>query len=220
MSGGIIKFLFAILLAAFVFSACSSSSYSERYSQKNDSIKKPPDKSVRFTSQSYIKEFDVPPVEDHPVDKSEVIKRYENIVKTKAALSPREKVLFEIINFLNSPYSYGGNSKNGIDCSAFTQKVFGNSLNVKLPRTASQQFNIGERVEGINNLKFGDLIFFNTTRTRFPGHVGIYLGKNLFAHSSVHHGVTVSSLESSYYKDRFVGGRRIVAFPSGVKLSK
>ncbi|MBI3788641.1 MAG: C40 family peptidase, partial [Ignavibacteriales bacterium] len=41
-------------------------------------------------------------------------------------------------------------------------------------------------------------------------HVGIYLGDDLFAHASVSLGVTISSLESFYYKKRYEGARRIV----------
>lgn len=212
-----VKYFKLILLAFFtalLFAACSSSTYTERYSKKETPDKKKEIGSARFTSEKDIKEFDTPPVENHPVSKDEVIKRYGGVLNKKTKLNAREKLLFQIINFLDSPYLYGGESKNGIDCSAFTQTVFKNSLNIDLPRTASEQFLVGKKVSGVKSLKFGDLIFFNTTRTRFPGHVGIYLGGSLFAHSSVHQGVTVSSLKSSYYKDRFVGARRVFEFDS------
>ncbi|MDZ7766840.1 MAG: NlpC/P60 family protein [Melioribacteraceae bacterium] len=100
-------------------------------------------------------------------------------------------------------------SENGIDCSAFTQQVFSNSVGVDLPRTAREQFNIGESVGRKNDLKFGDLLFFNTTTRSYPGHVGIYIGEDLFAHASRSLGVTVSSLKSTYYDNRFIGARRI-----------
>ena len=61
-------------------------------------------------------------------------------------------------------------------------------------------------------LKFGDLVFFDTRRTVKPGHVGIYLGDNLFAHASSSKGVTISSITSSYYSGRYMGGRRISKF--------
>jgi len=56
-------------------------------------------------------------------------------------------------------------------------------------------------------------VFFNTTKNSFPGHVGIFLGENLFAHASFSNGVTVSSLQSSYFKTRYVGARRAVKIP-------
>ena len=58
-------------------------------------------------------------------------------------------------------------------------------------------------------LRFGDLVFFNTTGES-PSHVGVYIEDDLFAHASVTYGVTISSMESSYYRDRFVGARRII----------
>ena len=58
-------------------------------------------------------------------------------------------------------------------------------------------------------LKFGDLLFFNTTGKN-PSHVGIYIGDDMFAHASVSFGVTLSSMYSSYYKKRYTGARRII----------
>lgn len=117
-------------------------------------------------------------------------------------------MLFEIISYLDTPYKYGGETRKGIDCSAFTQKVFSKSSNIELPRTARQQFKEGEDISK-NELSFGDLVFFNTRKGVYPGHVGIYIGEDLFAHASRSKGVTISSLENSYYKARYVGGRRI-----------
>jgi cell wall-associated NlpC family hydrolase len=68
---------------------------------------------------------------------------------------------------------------------------------------------LGQTVE-LSELKFGDLIFFNTTGDR-ASHVGIYLGDDLFAHASVSFGVTISSLQSSYYAKRYETARRIVS---------
>jgi cell wall-associated NlpC family hydrolase len=43
------------------------------------------------------------------------------------------------------------------------------------------------------------------------GHVGIFLGDDLFAHASSKKGVTISLLNHSYYKDRFMSSRGIKA---------
>ena len=114
----------------------------------------------------------------------------------------REKILFEVIKYLETPYKYGGNTDKGIDCSAFTKQVYEKSVSVELPRTAREQFNTGEKVSK-DELKFGDLVFFNTRKTNNPGHVGIYLGDNQFVHASKTYGVTVSSLDANYYKKRY-----------------
>jgi len=123
--------------------------------------------------------------------------------------TPKVKMLMEIIKYLNVPYQYGGNSKSGIDCSAFTQNIYKNTLSVNLLRSAREQYKQGEVISDVDELRFGDLVFFNTRENVRPGHVGIYIGDDLFAHASSKKGVTISSLNHSYYKDRFMGSRRI-----------
>jgi cell wall-associated NlpC family hydrolase len=86
--------------------------------------------------------------------------------------------------------------------------VYDSAVQRRLPRSTVEQFRIGTKV-GRGDLQFGDLVFFNTTG-RVPSHVGIYIEDDLFAHASVTRGVTLSSIESSYYRKRFVGARRIV----------
>ena len=112
-----------------------------------------------------------------------------------------------ILGYLGTPYVYGGDSKSGIDCSAFTGAVYDQSVNMKLPRTAADQ--VKRRTGLLRGSKFGDLMFFNTTGAN-PSHVGIYIGDDLFAHASEAFGVTISSIESSYYKTRYTEARRIV----------
>ncbi len=193
----------------FLFS-CSSSSIEERYKTSSINEEKP-NSSTRFTSandeQLVKNEFDEAPVEDHPIDVKEFIDENKPNNFEQQNLSDREKVMIEIVKYLNTPYKYGGNNNKGIDCSAFTQNVFSKSLNLKLPRTASQQFSYSKNLKS-GPLQFGDLVFFNTTKNSYPGHVGIYIGEKLFAHASFSKGVTISSLESSYFKTRFVGAIR------------
>lgn len=131
---------------------------------------------------------------------------------TERKLSFKDKMLAEIVKYLNTPYKFGGESKTGIDCSAFTQTVFSDVLSVPLLRSAREQFTEGARVTNEKSLEFGDLVFFDTGRRVKPGHVGIYIGDGLFAHASSSFGVIVSSLDDEYYANRFMGGRRIEDF--------
>jgi len=118
------------------------------------------------------------------------------------------KMMREISRMMGVSYKLGGEDQDGIDCSAYTMLVYKNALGRQLPRSSAEQFKIGTPVT-FEDLKFGDLIFFNTTGV--PGsHVGIYLGDDLFAHASVTLGVTISSLESAYYQKRYEGARRVV----------
>jgi len=119
-------------------------------------------------------------------------------------------IMNEIMDWLGTKYRFGGTTRRGIDCSAFIREVFHSASDIMLPRTARTQIRVGLKIKR-SELQFGDLIFFHTYSMRFASHVGIYLGDNLFAHASSRYGVTVSSLESSYYKRRFIGGRRIQA---------
>lgn len=129
----------------------------------------------------------------------------------------KQEIMDKIMDWVGTPYRFGGTTRNAIDCSAFTQKVFLDVADILLPRVAREQVDIGRKVK-MKDLQFGDLIFFHTYSKRFASHVGIYLGDNLFAHASSRYGVTVSSLESTYYNKRFIGGRRLT--PSDIaKLS-
>jgi murein DD-endopeptidase / murein LD-carboxypeptidase len=117
-------------------------------------------------------------------------------------------MLLEIVGLLGTPYVYGGNGADGLDCSGFTMRVYGRSADRRLARSAEEQFYEGDAVER-EDLRFGDLVFF-TTSGRRASHVGIYIEDDLFAHASTTSGVTISSLESSYYAQRYVGARRII----------
>jgi cell wall-associated NlpC family hydrolase len=110
-------------------------------------------------------------------------------------------------SMLDVPYRFGGSTLRGIDCSAYVQRVFG-LLDIKLPRTAREQYTTGAGIER-DELAVGDLVFFRTYAS-YPSHVGIYLGDNQFIHaSSVVRRVTVDSLDLPYYRQRFLGGRRL-----------
>jgi len=109
--------------------------------------------------------------------------------------------------FLGTRYRFGGSSRSGIDCSSFVQQVF-REMEVSLPRTAREQFEIGHEVPP-SDLQKGDLIFFRTYAP-FPSHVGIYLGNNRMIHaSSRDRRVVISPLNTPYYRARFIGAKRI-----------
>jgi len=200
---------YLILSASFIFLyyGCSSSSGTSRYGNNSDDSETT-NTSVRFSSEDEDS-GDLP--DDDAVDYGVILDKYdldpdENNFETG---TPKEKMLMEIIKYLNVPYQYGGNSKSGIDCSAFTQSIYKNTLSVNLLRSAREQYKQGEIISDVDDLQFGDLVFFNTRDNVRPGHVGIYIGDDLFAHASSKKGVTISSLNHSYYKDRFMGSRRI-----------
>lgn len=111
--------------------------------------------------------------------------------------------------FLGAKYKKGGSHINGMDCSAYVQKVFW-IFGVDLPRTAREQFKLGTQVAR-DALHAGDLLFFKRSRARHPTHVAIYLGKDQFIHTSLSkRQVQIDSLDSRYFRLRFLGAKRIV----------
>jgi cell wall-associated NlpC family hydrolase len=109
------------------------------------------------------------------------------------------------LRYLGVPYSWGGESFSGVDCSGFVQAVFRRN-GIDLPRTADAQYEVGRRVS-TSGLQPGDLVFFETYSVG-ASHVGIYLGQGQFVHASSSNGVRVDSLSESYYANRFIGARR------------
>ncbi|ASA24053.1 C40 family peptidase [Paenibacillus donghaensis] len=114
----------------------------------------------------------------------------------------------EVNQVLGTPYLWGGTTSIGFDCSGFILYVL-KKFNVEdLPRTSQSQAKVGTPVAK-ENLRSGDLVFFNTLGTGIS-HAGIYLGDDQFAHSSSSKGVRISKLADTYYKDRYVTARRVV----------
>lgn len=109
------------------------------------------------------------------------------------------------MSLVGVPYVFGGTSRNGFDCSGYTQYVFKGS-GVSLPRTSWSQFNVGTSIEK-DELQSGDLVFF-TTYAKGPSHVGIYIGGGNFIHAS-NSGVKVTSLNDGYYAKSYLGARRV-----------
>jgi len=196
----IIKSILLVLIPVLLIS-CSSSSYYERYGSKSSTKKTHAKKVDNYEDESSSEMIIAAD------DESETI--FNKLSQAVGNNSKKKRFLKELVSFLNTPYKYGGNSRNGIDCSAFTQKVYANSLNISIPRTAREQFREWKIFKNIDELRFGDLIYFNTSKKYFPGHVGIYLDNKMFAHASSSKGVIISSLTTGYYSNRFVGANRI-----------
>lgn len=100
--------------------------------------------------------------------------------------------------FIGTPYVFGGSDlRNGIDCSAFVQAAY-RAVGVDLPRTAYEQSQVGYPVS-TEDLKPGDLLFFQTSDRAPVTHVGMYIGDNRFIHSSSSgNGVGVSELNDKW----------------------
>jgi cell wall-associated NlpC family hydrolase len=141
-----------------------------------------------------------------PVESGSPVHRFANRILRRAS-TIAVSLTRSAMRFIGTPYVFGGTSGGGFDCSGYVQHVFA-MLGMHLPRTADAQYYAGSSTRG--QLVAGDLVFFQTYEPG-PSHVGIYLGKGRFVHSSSSHGVMVSSLSDSYWAARFLGGRRYMA---------
>jgi len=106
-------------------------------------------------------------------------------------------------------YRFGGNSKSGIDCSAFVQRVYEQVFGMNLLRTAFDQFGMSNLIWSKEYCKEGDLVFFNTRGSKIS-HVGIYLINNFFVHASSSHGIMISSLDEQYWQKKFTCAGRLM----------
>jgi len=119
-------------------------------------------------------------------------------------------LLVEAKKHLGKSYVWGANGPKCFDCSGFTSyvcKVNG----ISIPRTSVRQGETGVKIAR-NELKQGDLIFFDTSKEHkgVINHVGIYIGHNKFIHaSSATMSVVISSLDQAFYSQRFKWGSRV-----------
>jgi cell wall-associated NlpC family hydrolase len=110
-------------------------------------------------------------------------------------------------DFIGAPYRSGGTTTNGVDCSGLTFAVY-RQLGVKLPRTSAAQARSGNHIDQ-GDLQAGDLVFFRIGSS--INHVGIYADDGEFIHASTRaRGVRFDRLDNKYFRNRYVGARRVV----------
>lgn len=118
--------------------------------------------------------------------------------------------------YLGARYRMGSMGPHQFDCSGFTSYVY-KQEEISITRTSRSQFTEGVKIHRISDLQKGDLVFFGGRRTpRSVGHVGIVTevdaenGVFKFIHAS-NRGVVIDKSTTSYYSQRYLGARRILA---------
>jgi peptidoglycan DL-endopeptidase CwlO len=111
------------------------------------------------------------------------------------------------LSYRGVPYRNGGSDPGGFDCSGFVQWVFAQQGRA-MPREVRDQYRVGKSIDR-GEVQPGDLVFFETVS---PGasHVGIALGNDQFVHAPSSRGVVrVESYTVDYWKQRYIGARRL-----------
>lgn len=123
--------------------------------------------------------------------------------------SPQQKtsrIIRTAKGFLSVPYSWGGTTPTGFDCSGFTRYVYA-SQGITLPRVSLDQYGVGTPV-AFNALIPGDLVFFNLTSAKLVSHVGIYIGNGEFISATSSKGIAIYGF-TPYWAKAYVGARRV-----------
>ena len=167
-----------ILIAGLILASCQSSvRFSSDIKTKSKSIDKVANSKLKYDYKSYNPNNE--PTENSLIQKAE--------------------------SWIGVPYSYGGESRRGVDCSAFVQLLY-SEFGIDLPRTSSEQYNYTRKID-YSEKDIGDLIFFKNKGQ--INHVGIYIGDEIMIHSSTSKGVMKQSLSDPYYKNKYAGTGRV-----------
>jgi lipoprotein Spr len=147
--------------------------------------------------------------EDKTDEQDGLAKTYLSQIMGVALSATSNMKLFHFVyDWIGTPYHFGGSSRKGIDCSAFTKELYSEVFNLDIKRNSRDIFSMVNPVAK-DELKEGDLVFFKIHSRRIS-HVGIYLGGGRFAHASSR-GVAISSLDDNYYSRYFYRGGRLMA---------
>ena len=181
-------------------------------SQKNVKIEKNTTTTKKVSTNSEI--YSIPENNKTQLlidEMSELKRKHERIAKSgtaseKKSAAIEKKLLTSFSKWKGTKYQWGGDSKNGIDCSALTRRVYREVYNHELPRVSQDQIKTGKKVSS-KELKAGDIVYFKPKKD--GSHTAVYVGNNLFINASTSKGVVISSLKSPYWKNTFEYGVRV-----------
>lgn len=131
----------------------------------------------------------------------------ESIQQPTNLPNKNQVVIYSAMQFIGTPYVFGGTSNNGVDCSGLVYLAFQNA-GIQIPRTSLQQYRKSDRIHR-RQLLPGDLVFFKLERGNPVSHVGIYIGDKRFIHAPrTGKSVEYASLNNNFWGSRFTGAGR------------
>lgn len=213
---------FTGLLALAVLLASCSQRYAQRYGEED------PDGGVYATRSGPGKAPDAGltpnttntrprndgTVTDPRISESSGTSNTTNSSASSRARSRRADVVIqEARTYLGTPYRYGGEARNGIDCSALMCAAF-RKEGIQLPRTSRDQSRQGRSIS-LSQVQPGDMLFFWSSQRGVVGHAGLVVShegdKVKFIHAAVSGGVRIDQLQgNSYWTAHFMFARRVI----------
>lgn len=122
------------------------------------------------------------------------------------------------LGWMGTPYAYGGESADGVDCSGLTRIVYQDITSIQLPHNSAKQLQYCLSVDR-EQLRPGDLVFFTDSARQGIGHVGVYIGHGEMVHASSSKGVIASDIDSGYWAERYVCGGRVPGVTQAVQAA-
>lgn len=114
-------------------------------------------------------------------------------------------------DWIGTPYRFGGQSKDGTDCSGLTMTLYRDIAGVSIPRNSARQCEYCIGI-GREDLQPGDLIFFTSNSSgNNVGHVGLYIGEGNMIHASASRGVMTSNIDERYWRLHYHSSGRVNA---------
>lgn len=128
--------------------------------------------------------------------KTSITAYYASLLQADARILNED--LYSLIDdWIGSPHRLGGQTKEGIDCSAFVGFLYRDVYKKNLPRSSKDMAELIKRKYD-DQLEEGDLVFFSFGGQTID-HVGVYLHNGKFVHVSTKQGVVISNLKDAWY---------------------
>jgi lipoprotein Spr len=131
--------------------------------------------------------------------------------KSETHNTSADEIIMTAQKYLGVPHCMGGTTMKCIDCSGLVFAVFAKH-GITLPHNSEDQARYGKIISGTDKLRKGDLVFFvRSYKTHhLITHAGIFIGNNQFIHTSSKIGVTITSINDQYWKEKFIFGTRVL----------